>query len=213
MAADPLAALDDHAISRRLAASAPTTTACSLQGDAADNPDQRMTDDVKLFVDRTLNIGVGLLSSIVTLASFVVDPVGPFERGAAASVRQRIYNSRLSGLGRADLCGVRHHPDALIGWPLVGSISTSSATRRISASTWCACAKIPSRSRCCSGEHAERERLLGPLRPRGRQLVRHHEPHQAADGLHRELCTGGGGVSLRPGRARLFRQQDPARRR
>ena len=39
-----------------------------LQGDAADNPDQRMTDDVKLFVDRTLNIGVGLLSSIVTLA-------------------------------------------------------------------------------------------------------------------------------------------------
>ena len=43
-----------------------------LQGDAADNPDQRMTDDVKLFVDRTLNIGVGLLSSIVTLASFVV---------------------------------------------------------------------------------------------------------------------------------------------
>jgi putative ATP-binding cassette transporter len=42
-----------------------------LQGDAADNPDQRMTDDVKLFVDRTLNIGVGLLSSIVTIASFV----------------------------------------------------------------------------------------------------------------------------------------------
>jgi putative ATP-binding cassette transporter len=43
-----------------------------LQGDAADNPDQRITDDVKLFVDRTLNIGVGLLNSIVTLASFVV---------------------------------------------------------------------------------------------------------------------------------------------
>ena len=43
-----------------------------LQGDAADNPDQRMTDDVKLFVERTLDIGVGLLSSIVSLASFVV---------------------------------------------------------------------------------------------------------------------------------------------
>jgi len=43
-----------------------------LKGDAADNPDQRMTDDVKLFVDQTLNIGVGLLSSMVTLASFVV---------------------------------------------------------------------------------------------------------------------------------------------
>ena len=43
-----------------------------LQGDAADNPDQRMTDDVKLFVERTLEIGIGLLSSVVTLASFVI---------------------------------------------------------------------------------------------------------------------------------------------
>src|SRR6266516_1032975 len=43
-----------------------------LQGDAADNPDQRITDDVKLFVERTLDIGVGLLSSVVTLASFII---------------------------------------------------------------------------------------------------------------------------------------------
>jgi vitamin B12/bleomycin/antimicrobial peptide transport system ATP-binding/permease protein len=43
-----------------------------LQGDAADNPDQRITDDIKLFVDRTLNIGLGLLSSVVTLFSFVI---------------------------------------------------------------------------------------------------------------------------------------------
>src|SRR5580700_5348513 len=43
-----------------------------LKGDAADNPDQRISDDVKLFVDQTLTICVGLLSAIVTLASFVV---------------------------------------------------------------------------------------------------------------------------------------------
>jgi putative ATP-binding cassette transporter len=43
-----------------------------LQGDAADNPDQRITDDINLFVDRTLNIGLGLLSSVVTLFSFVI---------------------------------------------------------------------------------------------------------------------------------------------
>jgi putative ATP-binding cassette transporter len=43
-----------------------------LRGDAADNPDQRITDDVKLFVERTLDIGVGLLSSVVTLASFII---------------------------------------------------------------------------------------------------------------------------------------------
>jgi putative ATP-binding cassette transporter len=43
-----------------------------MQGEAADNPDQRMSDDVKLFVSQTLAIGVGLLSAIVSLASFVV---------------------------------------------------------------------------------------------------------------------------------------------
>ncbi len=43
-----------------------------LQGDAADNPDQRLADDIRLFVELTLNIGVGLLSSIVTLGSFVI---------------------------------------------------------------------------------------------------------------------------------------------
>jgi vitamin B12/bleomycin/antimicrobial peptide transport system ATP-binding/permease protein len=43
-----------------------------LQGDAADNPDQRLTDDVKSFVNQTLLISVQLLGAIVSLASFVV---------------------------------------------------------------------------------------------------------------------------------------------
>ncbi|CCD85023.1 putative ABC transporter (fused ATP-binding and permease components) [Bradyrhizobium sp. ORS 285] len=43
-----------------------------LKGDAADNPDQRIADDVKQFVEQTLYITVNLLSSVVTLASFVV---------------------------------------------------------------------------------------------------------------------------------------------
>jgi putative ATP-binding cassette transporter len=43
-----------------------------LQGDSADNPDQRISDDVKMFVEQTLTICVGFLSAVVTLASFVV---------------------------------------------------------------------------------------------------------------------------------------------
>ena len=43
-----------------------------LQGDAADNPDQRIAEDIKMFVDQTLNIGVGFLNAVVTLASFVI---------------------------------------------------------------------------------------------------------------------------------------------
>jgi len=41
-----------------------------LLGDAADNPDQRIADDIRMFIDRTLFIGLRLLNSIVTLISF-----------------------------------------------------------------------------------------------------------------------------------------------
>ncbi len=43
-----------------------------LLGDAADNPDQRIADDLQMFVQSTLSIGLGLLNSCVTLGSFVV---------------------------------------------------------------------------------------------------------------------------------------------
>jgi len=43
-----------------------------LLGDAADNPDQRIAEDIQMFVERSLQIGVGLLSAVVTLGSFVV---------------------------------------------------------------------------------------------------------------------------------------------
>ncbi len=48
-----------------------------LLGDAADNPDQRISEDVRMFIDSgtgagILPIGLGLLNSVVTLCSFVV---------------------------------------------------------------------------------------------------------------------------------------------
>jgi vitamin B12/bleomycin/antimicrobial peptide transport system ATP-binding/permease protein len=43
-----------------------------LLGDAADNPDQRIADDTQRFVEQTLALGIGLLSAVVTLGSFVV---------------------------------------------------------------------------------------------------------------------------------------------
>ena len=36
-----------------------------------DNPDQRIAEDLALFVDKTLNLTLGLLSAVVTLVSFV----------------------------------------------------------------------------------------------------------------------------------------------
>ena len=36
-----------------------------------DNPDQRVADDLRLFVDATLSLSLGLLSAVVTLVSFI----------------------------------------------------------------------------------------------------------------------------------------------
>ena len=43
-----------------------------LQGDAADNPDQRIAEDIRSFVELTLNIGLQILNSTVTLVSFLI---------------------------------------------------------------------------------------------------------------------------------------------
>ena len=43
-----------------------------LLGDAADNPDQRIAEDIKSFIDYALQISTGVLSSIVSFCSFVV---------------------------------------------------------------------------------------------------------------------------------------------
>jgi putative ATP-binding cassette transporter len=42
-----------------------------LTGSPTDNPDQRISEDLKLFVDETLTLSLGLLNAVVTLASFV----------------------------------------------------------------------------------------------------------------------------------------------
>ena len=41
-------------------------------GDAADNPDQRIAEDIQIFIERTLTVGIGLLGATVSLASFVL---------------------------------------------------------------------------------------------------------------------------------------------
>jgi putative ATP-binding cassette transporter len=42
-----------------------------LAGGSADNPDQRIAEDTKLFVARTLTLSLGLMSAVVTLVSFI----------------------------------------------------------------------------------------------------------------------------------------------
>ena len=89
-----------------------------LLGDAADNPDQRIAEDIKQFIDGgssgvgVLPIGLGLLNSVVTLISFSFDPVESLRRRAAACVRRGVGYPGLSVLGRPDLRDRRHGADA-----------------------------------------------------------------------------------------------------
>jgi vitamin B12/bleomycin/antimicrobial peptide transport system ATP-binding/permease protein len=43
-----------------------------LLGDVADNPDQRIAEDIRMFIERTMYIGINVLSSIVSFGSFIV---------------------------------------------------------------------------------------------------------------------------------------------
>jgi putative ATP-binding cassette transporter len=43
----------------------------ALTDSGTDNPDQRIAEDMRLFVDNALNLGLGLLRSVVSLLSFV----------------------------------------------------------------------------------------------------------------------------------------------
>ena len=131
-----------------------------LEGDAADNPDQRMTDDVKLFVDRTLNIGVGLLSSIVTLASFVVilwglsneAPLHVFGREFAIP-GYLVWGALIYSV----LGTILTH---MIGWPLVG---IDYRQQQYEADFRFNLVRVRENSEqiaLLNGEDAERERLL-----------------------------------------------------
>ena len=42
-----------------------------LKGDGTDNPDQRIAEDFRLFVENSLSLGLGFLNAAVTLASFI----------------------------------------------------------------------------------------------------------------------------------------------
>jgi vitamin B12/bleomycin/antimicrobial peptide transport system ATP-binding/permease protein len=91
-----------------------------LLGDEADNPDQRIAEDINLFIDRTLYLTIGLLSAIVTLCSFVVilwtlSAAAPLHLfGATYDIPGYLV---WAALLYALVGTVLTH---LIGWPLVG---------------------------------------------------------------------------------------------
>ena len=131
-----------------------------LLGDAADNPDQRIAEDINLFIDRTLTITVGLLSAIVTLVSFVVilwtlSAAAPLHLfGASFAIPGYLVWAAL--LYAAVGTTLTH----LIGWPL---ISLNFRQQRFEADFRFNLVRVRENSEqiaLLGGETAERERLL-----------------------------------------------------
>ncbi|HEX4826965.1 MAG TPA: ABC transporter ATP-binding protein/permease, partial [Xanthobacteraceae bacterium] len=131
-----------------------------LLGDAADNPDQRIAEDISMFIDRTLTISVGLLSAIVTLFSFVVilwtlSAAAPLHLfGASFNIPGYLVWAAL--LYAAVGTTLTH----LIGWPL---ISLNFRQQRFEADFRFNLVRVRENSEqiaLLGGETAERERLL-----------------------------------------------------
>ena len=87
----------------------------ALTDPATDNPDQRIAEDAKLFVDDTLTLGLGLMSALVTLGSFIVvlwSLSGPVEVLGVSIPGYMVWVALIySVIGT----GLAH----LIGWPLI----------------------------------------------------------------------------------------------
>ncbi len=131
-----------------------------LLGDAADNPDQRIAEDINMFIDRTLAISVGLLSAIVTLVSFVVilwtlSAAAPLHLfGASLTIPGYLVWAAL--LYAAVGTTLTH----LIGWPLV---SLNFRQQRFEADFRFNLVRVRENSEqiaLLGGETAEQERLL-----------------------------------------------------
>jgi putative ATP-binding cassette transporter len=135
-----------------------------LLGDAADNPDQRIAEDIRMFIDSgsgfgTLPIGLGLLNAVVTLCSFVVILWNLSEAAPLALFGVTIHGYLVwAALIYAAIgTGFTH----LLGWPL---IALNFRQQRFEADFRFNLVRSRENSEqiaSLQGEAAERERHLG----------------------------------------------------
>ena len=173
-----------------------------LLGDEADNPDQRIAEDIALFIDRALSLGVGLLSAVVTLGSFVVilwtlSEAAPLQLFGVTyaipgylvwvALIYAVVGTVLTHIDRLAAGGAQLSPAAVRGRLPLQSGAGAGERRADRAAGWRA-----------GGTRA----AARPLQPGRRQLAGDHAAHQEAHLLHR---------GLHPGLDRCFRSSSSAR--
>jgi putative ATP-binding cassette transporter len=131
-----------------------------LLGDAADNPDQRIAEDIQMFIERTLSVGVGLLGALVTLGSFVI-----ILWSLSAAAPLHLFGSAWDIPGYLVWAALIYAIAGtwlthLIGWPLVG---LNFQQQRFEADFRFNLVRVRENSEqiaLLDGEHAENSRLL-----------------------------------------------------
>ena len=184
VAPDPLAAMDDQSLSRKLARRRqPLPHAASGRRRRQPRPaHRRRHPDVRRAHADHRHRPAQRAGDARLVRHHPMDAVG---RGAAAPVRQRMEYPGLSGVGRADLCVGRHLFHA----------SDRLAAGRAQFQPAAVRSRLPLQSRSRARElradraaqgRARRDRPSGAtLRPRGGELAADHDAHQEADVLHR----------------------------
>ncbi len=174
-----------------------------LAGDAADNPDQRITDDVKLFVGQTLAIGIGPAERDRHARLLRGDPVG------TVGSRCRCCCSASTSRSRATWSGPRSSTrcfgTALTQW--IGSplVNLDFDQQRLEADFRFNLVRVRENSEqiaLLQGRAGRTRTAVGAFRSRDRQLVRHHATDQAADAFTESYAQASVVLPLRaaPGR-------------
>ena len=192
VAADPLAALADRALPRRLAGrprllphqpDAPTANGTG----GTDNPDQRIAEDLRSFVADTLSLGIDLLSNVVSLFSFV--SILWSLSGSMTSVRH--HHSRATWSGSR--CSMRCRAPGSPIWSAGPLAALNFSQQRYEANFRFALVRLREN---VEGVALYQRRARGaapaspPLRGGGRQLVADHAAHQDAERADRRLSAG-----------------------
>ena len=111
---------------------------------ATDNPDQRISEDLNQFTSYVLTLSLGLLTSVVSLVSFLIILWGlsgpadiPFGDLGTLHIPAYLVWAALFYAGVGTWLTIK------IGRPLVPLNFASSVSKRISASAWCVYGKTP----------------------------------------------------------------------
>ena len=210
MAADPLAALDDAAISRPLARGRqPLSHAAARRRRRQPRPAHcRRHQPVR----RPHAFSQHWIAQRDRHAVFLRgDPVDALGSRPAPSVRRDLRHSGLSGVGGAALRAGRNHPHSPRG--LAARLAQFSATAvrgRLPLQPGPGAGEF--RTNCAAQRRNRRTRAVArSLQSRGRQLPADHAAHQAADLSDRGLRAGFDGLSLHRDQPRVFRRRGSAR--